>query len=30
MSFIPYDLNDDELKKIQHEGLKWTVLFLMI
>jgi phenylacetate-CoA ligase len=25
MSFIPYDLNDDELKKIQREGLKWTV-----
>jgi phenylacetate-CoA ligase len=22
MSFIPYDLNDDELKKIQREGLK--------
>ncbi len=25
MSFIPYDLNDDKLKKIQREGLKWTV-----
>ena len=25
MSFIPYDLNDDKLKKIQIEGLKWTV-----
>jgi phenylacetate-coenzyme A ligase PaaK-like adenylate-forming protein len=25
MSFIPYDLNDDKLKKIQCEGLKWTV-----
>jgi phenylacetate-CoA ligase len=25
MSFIPYDLNDDKLKKIQLQGLKWTV-----
>ena len=25
MSFIPYDLNDDELRNIQREGLKWTV-----
>jgi len=25
MSFIPYDLNDDKLKKIQIECLKWTV-----
>jgi phenylacetate-CoA ligase len=25
MSFIPYDLNDDKLKKIQLKGLKWTV-----
>jgi len=25
MSFIPYDLTDDKLKKIQREGLKWTV-----
>ncbi|MGD2151412.1 MAG: phenylacetate--CoA ligase, partial [Desulfobacterales bacterium] len=25
MSFIPYDLNDDKLKKIQRDGLKWTV-----
>lgn len=25
MSFIPYDLNDDKLKKIQREGLKWTI-----
>ena len=24
MSFIPYDLNDDKLKKIQLQGLKWT------
>jgi len=25
MGFIPYDLDDDKLKKIQIEGLKWTV-----
>jgi phenylacetate-CoA ligase len=25
MSFIPYDLNDDKLEKIQRDGLKWTV-----
>lgn len=25
MSFIPYDLTEDKLKKIQLEGLKWTV-----
>jgi len=25
MSFIPYDLTADKLKKIQVEGLKWTV-----
>ncbi len=25
MSFVPYDLNDDKLKKIQLQGLKWTV-----
>jgi len=25
MSFIPYDLTEDKLKKIQAEGLKWTV-----
>ncbi len=25
MSFIPYDLTDDKLKKNQREGLKWTV-----
>ena len=25
MSFIPYDLNDDKLKRIQLQGLKWTV-----
>jgi phenylacetate-CoA ligase len=25
MGFIPYDLNDDELKKIQRQGLQWTV-----
>ena len=25
MSFIPYDLTADKLKKIQAEGLKWTV-----
>ncbi|RPJ16476.1 MAG: phenylacetate--CoA ligase family protein [Desulfobacteraceae bacterium] len=25
MSFIPYDLTEDKLKKIQTEGLKWTV-----
>lgn len=25
MSFIPYDLNEERLKKVQLEGLKWTV-----
>ena len=25
MRFIPYDLNEEKLKKIQLEGLKWTV-----
>ena len=25
MSFIPYDLNEDKLKKVQLDGLKWTV-----
>lgn len=25
MSFIPHDLTEDKLKKIQTEGLKWTV-----
>jgi phenylacetate-CoA ligase len=25
MPFIPYDLNEEKLKKIQLEGLKWTV-----
>ena len=25
MSFIPYDLDEDRLKKIQLKGLKWTV-----
>jgi phenylacetate-CoA ligase len=25
MRFIPYNLNDDELKKNQYQGLKWTV-----
>lgn len=25
MRFIPYDLNDEKLKKIQLDGLKWTI-----
>jgi phenylacetate-CoA ligase len=25
MRFIPYDLNEEKLKKTQLEGLKWTV-----